>query len=88
MSPGPAPACGGRAAQGRRTRRRAPLLEAPAEDLEEVVGGFGRVLLEFAAERRRELAELEQSGVADPERLAVLCEDVDVAIALAQHAVT
>jgi len=36
-------------------------------------------LLELAAERRRELAELEQSAAPDPERLAELRQDVEVA---------
>jgi hypothetical protein len=64
----------------------AALLEYSAEELEAAVGGFGRVLLEFAAERRRELAELEQSAAPDPERLAVLRQDVEMADALARHA--
>lgn len=62
------------------------LSEYTAEEIEAAVGGFGRVLLEFAAERRRELAELEQSATPDPERLAVLRQDVEMADALARHA--
>lgn len=57
-----------------------------AEEIETAIGGFGRILLEFAAERRRELAELEQSPTSDPERLAVLRQDVEMADALARHA--
>jgi len=62
------------------------LLEYSAEELEAAVGGFGRVLLELAAARRRELTELEQSAAPDPERLAMLRQDVEVADALARHA--
>lgn len=77
---------------------RAKLPDVPDEDPEEVlagyeaeelaatIGGFGRILLELAAERRRELAELEQSAEPDPERLATLREDVKLAEALARHA--
>lgn len=77
---------------------RAKLPDVPDEDPEEVlagheaeelaatIGGFGRILLELAAERRRELAELEQSAAPDPERLATLREDVKLAEALARHA--
>jgi hypothetical protein len=57
-----------------------------AEDLAATTGGFGRILLELAAERRRELAELEQSAEPDPERLAMLRDDVKLAEALARHA--
>jgi hypothetical protein len=77
---------------------RAKLPDVPDEDPEEVlagyeaeelaatIGGFGRILLELAAERRRELVELEQSAEPDPERLATLREDVKLAEALARHA--
>lgn len=77
---------------------RAKLPDVPDEDPEEVlagheaeelaatIGGFGRILLELAAERQRELAELEQSAEPDPERLATLREDVKLAEALARHA--
>jgi hypothetical protein len=77
---------------------RAKLPGVPDEDPEEVqagceaeklaasIGGFGRILLELAAERRRELAELEQSAEPDPERVATLREDVKLAEALARHA--
>ena len=57
-----------------------------AEELAATTGGFGRILLELAAERRRELAELEQSAEPDPERLAMLRDDVKLAEALARHA--
>lgn len=77
---------------------RAKLPDVPYEDPEEVlagheaeelaatIGGFGRILFELAAERRRELAELEQSAEPDLERLATLREDVKLAEALARHA--
>ena len=57
-----------------------------AEELAATIGGFGRILFELAAERRRELAELEQSADPDPERVATLREDVKLAEALARHA--
>ncbi len=57
-----------------------------AEELAATIGGFGRILFELAAERRRELAELEQSAEPDLERLATLREDVKLAEALARHA--
>jgi len=63
----------------------AALFDFSAEEIETAVGGFGRILLELAAERRRELAELERSAAPDPERLAELRQDVEMADALARH---
>lgn len=60
------------------------LFDFSAEEVETAIGGFGKILLELAAERRRELAELEQSAAPDLERLAELRQDVEIADALAR----
>jgi len=61
------------------------LYDFSADEVETAVAGFGRILLELAAERRRELAELEQSAAPDSERLADLRMDVTIAEAMAHH---
>ncbi len=56
-----------------------------AEDLAPVIVGFGRILLEHAAELRRELAELERSPESDAARIALLRQDAETAELLARH---
>ena len=76
-----------------RTKLDALPLEAPedalegydAEDLAPVIVGFGRILLEHAAELRRELADLERSPESDPARIALLRQDAETAELLARH---
>lgn len=57
------------------------------EELEPVVAGFGRLLLQHTAELRRELAELERAADPDTARLALLRQDIETAELLARHAV-
>lgn len=76
-----------------RTKLDALPLEAPedalegydADDLAPVIVGFGRILLEHAAELRRELADLERSPESDPARIALLRQDAETAELLARH---
>ncbi len=56
-----------------------------AEDLAPVIVGFGRILLEHAAELRREIAELERSPESDAARIALLRQDAETAELLARH---
>lgn len=56
-----------------------------AEDLAPVIVGFGRILLEHAAELRREIEELERSPESDAARIALLRQDAETAELLARH---
>jgi hypothetical protein len=56
-----------------------------AEDLAPVIVGFGRVLLEHAADLRLEIKELERSPGSDAARIALLRQDAETAELLARH---
>ncbi len=62
------------------------LADYDAEELAPVIAGFGRLLLEHAADLRRELDELERSPAPDMARLALLRQDAETAELLARHA--